>query len=371
MAEAEHSPPQHGLALMARWAQPLSSRSFHSQPVPSNTYFQQLRAGFEALLEIAFHRSNASQPDIRLVRRATGVRCKTRPFSALMSHMPLRQLAGEALNLQLKSIFEADAHHSWWFGTFITDLGNTGEYRSIVELGRLKRDAVKMAGLVGLESIGVVETQLARYPLAGHGRTLQAHIHLIGRALKADFDAAAARHAIARSSTFTNWLGAPTATFMPIRNASNLAFRCNYMFKAPLDESWLVRNPAMRSGFEMKSQGMVDPLGALRLAELLSHMDLRGSTFAQGSLVVVKGDWIRDVTAWQRSRLGKAEPEPAAFQRVWDGLATKITRESPDVRRDASCSLDDAWAQSMARWFDKVATNQARFDAWQARRRMR
>ena len=348
----------------------LSDVDTASAKLPRREHYSRLRWDFAALVDEALNYSNARMVDKRAVRQATGLTHHQRPRGALMSHQGVRSQAGRALHRQLKTVFAPTATRRWYFVTLLTDLGNSLEFSPVLELGRLKHRGWKMLDLVGLHFIGVTELQLSRYPLGGVGRTIEGHLHVIGYTDDPLFVVSEAVVAIAARSTLSNWLGADVANFQPITTLHELNHWCDYMFKAPLQGNWLRSDKFMRSGFSTQS-GNVNKWGALRLVDVQSQLTLNQATFARGNLVKPKNDWLRHMAAWVAKYPARQEYDyQAAFAAVWSGSTVKRLRTTPIIQRTASKQLNLTWNDAMQRYFDKVASNQARYDSTAALRQL-
>ena len=347
---------------------PLSAIDTNPQPIATDIYHKNLYRKFALEIQNGLSAFNTTTADNRAIRLAAGIIKNGRPAHCIMSHSGVRRRAGELLCERLLPAWSDTPERSWFFGTFISDVGNTLEATPSIELGRLRRDVRKMLELTGMHAIGVVELQLARYPLKGRGRTIQVHVHTIGYVDQDTPTIAAAdklgeqlAEAISSRSTLSNWLGAPVARFRQIPNRARLAAYCAYLFKAPLNESWLVKEPRMRSGYRTRSHGQVDGKGALRLTEILSRLTLRSATLAHGDLVRPKGEWIGHVKDWCAERPIRNEPDfEAAFRRV---RVSGRPNTSPEIRTDGRASVDLGWRVAMADMFAAVAENRARYDA--------
>lgn len=321
---------------------------------------------FYRLIANALEASAADAGSVEHVKLALGAPPGKRlPYLPLLSNLRVRNSSYELLfeHLRAKWAGPTGTRRRWFFGTLITDMGNTLEYVPVIEMGRLRRDFRKVIARTGLNTIAFIEIQAGtNYPQNGHGRTLMCHAHFIGFTDDQDFDLRRANAVARAGSTLTNWLGAPTARIEEIAHVSALKRRCYYLFKAPLKGSYLVRNAAKGSGWETKHAD-VDQWLAVRLAEMLAQIDYRQATFTTGEGTKLKGDWLRALAEWQRPRRNlEQENFAAAFQEVWTTGRTTAHRAPAEIRWTTNAAPSTSWNDAMTPRIQAVSEHRARFD---------
>ena len=338
-------------------------------PIRHPQHFRAYRNKYADLQKRALESSFADDDAKAAIRVASGLIPHCRPHDALMSHRGMRKNAGRYLARELRPFWSRANGRRWFFITLITDIGNSLEYDPVIELERLQRDARKAFALLGLHAIGITEFQLARYPMKGKGRTVEAHIHAVGYTYDQSLTIKGAEAAIAKRRTLFNWLGAPVADLQPINSPNDLKFYCAYMLKPPISESWLVRDGSKGTGFKMNSADDLDPWGAMRLTEILASLTLRNATVARGELVHPKGEWHRRIAQYMRRHPADGDYDYAgAFAALWKNPPVRKPRAGTVIRKDAREPLDLRWRDAMSDWFAEVADNQARHDVRSKRR---
>jgi hypothetical protein len=320
--------------------------------------------GFYRLISERLEVSRADPVSIEQVKLALGTpRAQMLPYLPLLSNMCVRKQGYELLFTQLERAWAGPpgTRRRWFFGTLITDLGNTLEYAPVLEMERIRRDFRKVMKRTGLNTIAFIEIQAGtNYPQQGHGRTLMCHAHFIGFTDEESFDLRRANTIASAGTILSNWLGAPTVRIDTIANRSELKRRCYYLFKAPLKGSYLIPNPNFASGYQTEHAD-VDRSLALRLAEVLSQLDYSQATFTTGAGTELKGAWLRALTAWQRLRRNMGQENfAAAFAEVWATGGTTVPRTPVQTRWTANAAPSASWNHAMSTYLQSVAAHRDR-----------
>lgn len=332
-----------------------------------DSLMQRSNAEFGRLLDLAITNVNVSDRDRRTLRRELGVISMGRlPTRLQLANLRIRRQAYRLLYSAVRAAWSGPplARRRWFFITLVGDVGNSLEYRTVVELRRAKRDFAKMLADTGLHAIGMLEIQAgANYPGGGHGSTLELHAHAIGFTDNPAFPTHAVSRALCGRTILANWLGAPTVRIDPITSRGHLRRQCYYMCKAPFQGSRIEPDGSKASGFRRVGVSIERPALALRIAEVLGHLTVDDAVFCTGKGgIALKGEWLRALREWHGRRCcGHDVDVPALIQNVWNHGRTRISRPPIDIRRDTSRSVDSAWADAMRQEIALVHENRAKY----------
>ncbi len=259
----------------------------------------------------------------------------------------------------------------WFFLTFFTDCGNALEYDTVVEFARTRRNLNRMLADTGLDAVGMLEVQAGtNFPGGGNGCSVMLHGHYIGYTDDPDFDEHRVAAQLCRRTVLSNWLGAPTASIVPVTQLGELFDRCRYINKPPLAGKYLVPDHRQATGFFVTKADVMRPV-LLRLAEVLGHFEFSDFVSGTGTAgLAMKRDWRRSMQAWHRRQRNVVDVDvPALIQQVWQTDRTRVTRPPIDVRRDVRSPPSTAWHDAMASRIEEVEANRANVAARSAGRR--
>lgn len=326
-----------------------------------NSAMHRSQADFLRLTQTALNSARADPEDIAALLNALGAEKHVKlPARMLAGNMVIREEAYQQLFRTLRAAWRGplESTRRWFFGTLITDLGNSLEYAPVIELARLKQKFWKVVARTRLHSFIVIETQAGtNYPRRGHGLTLMTHAHFIGFTDDPAFDLQSATRSALQGTTLSNWLDAPTVKIREICSVEDLRRDCYYINKMPAKASRIVPDAWMPSGFATKAVEAPAQM-ALRLAEVITQLDYMEIVFSTGDGKKLKGEWRDAMKAWHAPRRADDEVDlAAAFERVWRRSRSNIVRSAIDIRRDASQPPDTGWQDVMAGFTADAAEN--------------
>ncbi|MEA3044660.1 MAG: hypothetical protein QOH47_2498 [Sphingomonadales bacterium] len=250
------------------------------------------------------------------------------------SNRIIRRAAAAALIDLLLRGFSKHPARRRWLGTFCWDAGITWERRPHVDLVAMKLAVWKALDGYGLTGIGVIEVDVLKQRRGEKGCRLLFHIHVIVEERRGSkFRPRKAAFKLRSSRRFRNRLGAPSVQFKRITaTAADIAWVAAYITKLPPCAKNMVPH-RKRPGRHVVRDCEMAPAWALRLLEIMSHMQATDAVFGIGR----KGR--RQRRAWHerfRRRLRRRRGRREHF----DG-GDDVAREWPRIRsRNGSKRLE-------------------------------
>ncbi|TCP31353.1 hypothetical protein [Sphingomonas sp. BK235] len=308
---------------------------------------------FSALLTPIINNADISPAERRALRIGLSLGTDRRlPETPSLANLKIRKRAYEILFEAVKPLWRPPGtRRRWFFVTLISDVGNSLEYQTVIELARCRRDYAKVLGRTGLQAVGLLELQaVSNYPGGGHGRMLELHAHAIGYTDDPRFKPQATARLLRDRTILTSWLGAPTVTIKPVNSLARLRGQCAYLFKAPVKCGRLMKDGFEPSGYKRFRGSINRPSLALRLAEVLCDIEFSRAVFCTGlGGKALKRDLLQRLRAWQaRSPNAPDANLRRIIQKIWAGGRTSSLRHPVDVRRGVAAAMDPRWAHAIS-----------------------
>lgn len=220
---------------------------------------------------------------------------------------------------------ELDFYHL----TLLADEGVMSDREPMFCLRLLKRKADKAMRKAGLEGIFIVETQpLMNWPQEGEGRTILAHVHVLGWMKRGSPGSSAAeiRRALGYDKRRSNlaWScqfgAAPIVVRSLTEDKGCPSFWAAYLFKAPHDAKSRIPRANHDGSFQepsfklRKTTGGYRPEFALRLFELAAHLPIFATIGGVGTGAAILGRCKNRLKLWDAQR--RAEWRQAGEEQV-------------------------------------------------------
>ena len=253
-----------------------------------------------------------------------GFKSATEPL--LASNLKLRHASVEILAPLVTELRIASLdvpHRRFWHGSFLGPHINEREPNLDV-VSKFKTDVDRLIRAARLNAIAVTEFQtLTNYPQHKRGCSFLTNAHAIMWADDPNFDADNAEKTMRASKRLKSALGAPTAELKP-RDLSpgQLEYLAYYLLKAPVDGKYRERDPDNSSRWILSPTSVRPPL-LLRLAEILSHLELPDLVWGVGDGTEIRARWKRELVAWNEIRCARdKQPLELGFRcgNMWDGI---------------------------------------------------
>jgi hypothetical protein len=211
----------------------------------------------------------------------------------------------------------------FWHGSFLGPMINERE-PNLDCVPKFKTDVDRLIRAAKLNAITVTEFQtLTNYPQRKRGCSFLANAHSVMWTDDPNFDADEVEAELCTSKRLKSALGAPTVKFKP-RDLSpgQLEHLAYYLLKPPVGGKYRERDPENSSRWVLKPTG-VRPALLLRLAEILSHIELPDLVWGVGDGTEIRAQWKRELIAWNEIQCARdKQPLELGFRvdDLWDGL---------------------------------------------------
>lgn len=282
---------------------------------------------FKAALMKAYSKWEMTRTEKYELECVLGFKSATQPL--LASNLKLRHAGIEILAPLITELRIASLdvpHRRFWHGSFLGPMINEREPH-LDGVPKFQTDVYKLIHAAGLNAFGVTEFQpLTNYPQRKRGCSFLTNAHVIMWTDDPNFDANKAEKTMRATKRLKSALGAPTAELKP-RDLSpgQLEYLAYYLLKVPVDGKYRRRDLANSSRWILKPASVRPPL-LLRLAEILSHLELPDLVWGVGDGAEIRAQWKRELVAWNEIRCARNnQPLEMDFRcgNMWDGLRAK------------------------------------------------
>jgi len=267
---------------------------------------------------------------LHTIRNAPGITGRL-----VLSNRHVRYAAINYLIDVMLADFDAHPSRKRLFCTFCWDAGFTWQYAPNVDLVALQAAVDKVLRQLGLHGLGVIEfdtlTRIAGEP----GRRLMFHVHVYAWSYEISFDHVEAAEELRATKRFPNNLDAPSVLFKPVTlTRGSIARLAEYMLKTPQEMKNRIESRSEPGTFMMRGTKFT-PDSAVRVIEVLSHIQAFDVVFGVRDGTLLSRTWRKHMVIWDNSLRGKQyELDGTAADKHWAHI-----REDNGSRKMEPCRI--------------------------------
>lgn len=233
----------------------------------------------------------------------------------LASNTKLRVQSTKILIDRFSALARAGArtpHRRYWHVNFLGPLIN--EYRPELDLDAYRQVVDRLIRSQSLNAVFSIELQsLTNYPQKGFGRSFLLNAHALVWTDDTAFNDVAAADVMQASQALTSEFGARTVTFTPRSDFEGIVYLAHYLTKLPTRGKRRRRDPENKGRWQLWPVAKVRSDLQLRLAELLSHLEITDLVWGVLDGKKVRGAWKRAITSWNKDHCRNSDPVDVDF----------------------------------------------------------